>query len=181
MGDTQAKLEEYAKTRDNNLRNEIAIENQDLVWSTIQQFTSATATIDDMFQAGMVGMLTAIEKFDPTRGFKLSTYAVPWIKKEVRLLIDNPHYIDDIEGFTPEDTYEYNSTRVSIATVLATVLRPQERAVLEMMHTYDHSINVVAILLKITSADVKQYYKSAVEKINLPCIQWYLKVIKEYS
>lgn len=41
---------------------------------------------DDLFQAGCVGLVKAAEHFDPTRGVKFSTYAVPVILGEIRRL-----------------------------------------------------------------------------------------------
>jgi RNA polymerase sporulation-specific sigma factor len=168
----QAKLEEFSKTRDPALRNNIAIENQNLVWSTIQPYTSAIATIEDMFQAGMMGLLVAIDRFDPTVGVKLSTYAVPWIKKEVRSLIDNPAYIDDIEGFTPEDDYVKDDFSESVSSMLCKLLTPVELSVLEIAHNvdsnYDDSINVIGKLIGVPSSEVRASYKSGIEKINKP-------------
>ena len=44
------------------------------------------AEYDDLFQAGCLGLVKAAENFDPTRGVKFSTYAVPVILGEVRRL-----------------------------------------------------------------------------------------------
>lgn len=41
---------------------------------------------DDLFQAGCVGLVKAAERFDPSRGLQFSTYAVPVILGEIRVL-----------------------------------------------------------------------------------------------
>lgn len=55
----------------------------------------------DLFQEGCMGLLWAIEKYDYTRGFKLSTYAVQWITQYVYRAMDNAtmlpvHQIDKL-------------------------------------------------------------------------------------
>lgn len=39
---------------------------------------------DDLFQAGCIGFVTALERFDPDRGLSISTYAAHWIRHEVQ-------------------------------------------------------------------------------------------------
>lgn len=38
---------------------------------------------DDAFQDGVFGLLRAVQGFDPDRGFRLSSYAIPWIRKAI--------------------------------------------------------------------------------------------------
>lgn len=42
---------------------------------------------DDLFQVGCIGLVKAAKKFDPSRGFKFTTFAGPWIESEVLKLI----------------------------------------------------------------------------------------------
>ncbi len=70
-GDTQAK-EEYIK---GNLR---------LVLSVIKRFGSTNENPDDLFQIGCIGLIKAINNFNPEMEVKFSTYAVPMIIGEIR-------------------------------------------------------------------------------------------------
>ncbi|MCI8637651.1 MAG: RNA polymerase sporulation sigma factor SigG [Coprococcus sp.] len=70
-GDTQAK-EEYIK---GNLR---------LVLSVIKRFGSTNENPDDLFQIGCIGLIKAINNFNPELEVKFSTYAVPMIIGEIR-------------------------------------------------------------------------------------------------
>ncbi len=45
--------------------------------------------ITDLLQAGNLGLIRAVEKFDPRRGYKLSTYAFWWIREAVRRAIND--------------------------------------------------------------------------------------------
>lgn len=61
-------------------------ENLGLVHLCAKRFSGKGVEYEDLFQAGCVGLVKAAENFDSTRGVKFSTYAVPVILGEVRLL-----------------------------------------------------------------------------------------------
>ena len=58
--------------------------------SVIQRFTSRGENPDDLFQVGCIGLIKAIDNFDPSHEVMFSTYGVPMISGEVkRFLSDN--------------------------------------------------------------------------------------------
>ena len=61
-------------------------ENLGLVHLCAKRFSGKGIEYEDLFQAGCVGLVKAADNFDSTRGVKFSTYAVPVILGEVRLL-----------------------------------------------------------------------------------------------
>ena len=58
--------------------------NMRLVLSVVGRFSASRENADDLFQAGMVGMMKALNNFDRTLGMRFSTYAVPMIIGEIR-------------------------------------------------------------------------------------------------
>lgn len=64
--------------------NSIITENIGLVHSCANRFKGRGVEYEDLFQAGCVGLIKAAAGFDPEKGFKFSTYAVPAILGEIR-------------------------------------------------------------------------------------------------
>ncbi|NOT57513.1 MAG: sigma-70 family RNA polymerase sigma factor, partial [Deltaproteobacteria bacterium] len=62
-------------------RDELVQRNLRLVFKLARQYRNAPVAQLDLIQEGVFGLMRAIEKFDPTKGFKLSTYAVWWIRQ----------------------------------------------------------------------------------------------------
>jgi len=58
--------------------------NQRLVVAVARRYQHRGLPLDDLVQEGTVGLLRAIDLFDPARGYKFSTYAVWWIKQALR-------------------------------------------------------------------------------------------------
>ncbi len=71
-------------------RDKMVQGNLRLVLSVIQRFSSRGENPDDLFQVGVIGLIKAIDNFDPDLDVKFSTYGVPMIIGEVRrFLRDN--------------------------------------------------------------------------------------------
>ncbi len=69
-----------------NKREIVVEENMGLVHLCAKRFKGRGIEYDDLFQAGCIGLIKAIDSFDEKRGLKLSTYAVPVILGEIRRL-----------------------------------------------------------------------------------------------
>ena len=73
-----------AKAGDQDARRELIEGNLRLVLSVIQRFDKRGESPDDLFQVGCIGLMKAINNFDPTKQVRFSTYGVPMIAGEVR-------------------------------------------------------------------------------------------------
>ncbi len=67
-------------------RNKIVEKNLGLVHSCCKRFKGKGIEYEDLYMAGCVGLIKAVDKFDDTLGYKLSTYAVPVILGEIKRL-----------------------------------------------------------------------------------------------
>lgn len=72
------------KEGDEEARDTYIKGNLRLVLSVIKRFEGSSENADDLFQIGCVGLMKAVDHFDPDRMVKFSTYAVPMIIGEIR-------------------------------------------------------------------------------------------------
>lgn len=72
------------KEGDLEIRDKFLKGNLRLVLSVIQKFNNRGENPDDLFQVGCIGLIKALDNFDPKFEVKFSTYAVPMIIGEVR-------------------------------------------------------------------------------------------------
>ena len=73
-----------AREGDGAARETLINGNLRLVLSVIQRFAGRGENADDLFQVGVVGLIKAIDHFDPAHAVRFSTYGVPMIAGEVR-------------------------------------------------------------------------------------------------
>lgn len=88
--DEMRELLDRSHHGDKDARDKLICGNLRLVLSVIQRFTSRGENPDDLFQVGCIGLIKAIDNFDPSHEVMFSTYGVPMISGEVkRFLRDN--------------------------------------------------------------------------------------------
>ena len=80
----KVELVKRSKNGDLSAREELISGNLRLVLSVIQSFKSRCDNPDDLFQVGCIGLIKAIDNFNPELDVKFSTYAVPMIIGELR-------------------------------------------------------------------------------------------------
>ncbi len=84
------ELTAKAKKGDELARHTLASSNLAFVVAVAKRFASRGARLDDLIQEGNVGLMKAIEHFDPKKNVRFATYAVWWIRAYItRYLKDN--------------------------------------------------------------------------------------------
>ena len=75
------------KDGDETSREKFILCNMRLVLSIIKRFPGCKVSADDLFQAGVIGLIKSVDNFDLSVGVRFSTYAVPMIIGEVKRII----------------------------------------------------------------------------------------------
>ncbi len=84
------ELARRAKKGDEAARRTLAVSNLAFVVAVAKKFAHRGARLDDLIQEGNVGLMKAIEHFDPKKNVRFATYAVWWIRAYItRYLKDN--------------------------------------------------------------------------------------------
>ena len=124
--------------------------NLRLVLSVVQRFAQRGENLDDLFQVGCIGLIKAIDNFDPAQPVRFSTYGVPMIIGEIRrFLRDN------------------NALRVS-RTLRDTAYRAmQARETLEKQLGREPTMDEIAAAAGLARREVTAALESVVEPLSL--------------
>ena len=79
----EVELTYQARRGDEKAKQTLINCNLRFVISIAKQYVHQGISLEDLIMEGNLGLMTAIDKFDPMRGFKLSTYAVWWIRQAI--------------------------------------------------------------------------------------------------
>jgi RNA polymerase primary sigma factor len=118
--DEERELARKARNGDELARRRLVESNMRLVCNIARNYQKSTIPMEDLVQEGAIGLINAIEKFDPDKGFRFSTYAIHWIKQSIGKALVNrsrviriPAHVSDgrrrVERF--QETFECDHGR----------------------------------------------------------------------
>ncbi|HEX2042327.1 MAG TPA: RNA polymerase sigma factor SigF [Acidimicrobiales bacterium] len=112
--DLRRKFREYAETKDPELREELVTAHIGLAEYLARRFTNRGEPLDDLVQVASLGLLKAVDRFDPERGLEFSTYATPTIVGELKR-----HFRD--KGWAVRVPRRVQELHLRLATVVSTL------------------------------------------------------------
>ncbi|MDL1928791.1 sigma-70 family RNA polymerase sigma factor, partial [Fimbriimonadia bacterium ATM] len=84
----ERELSRRARSGDEAARKRLVEANMRLVVNIAKQYRHRAVAFEDLVQEGAIGLMSAVERFDPDRGFRFSTYATHWIRQTISRAID---------------------------------------------------------------------------------------------
>ena len=85
----EIKLSKLAKQGNKEARKKLIESNFRLVFSIAKKYHKQGVSFDDLVQESSLGLIKAVDKFDPDLGYKFSTYATWWIKQSTLSYLNN--------------------------------------------------------------------------------------------
>ena len=139
-----------ARAGDKEARRRMIEGNLRLVLAVVQRFAQRGENLDDLFQVGCIGLIKAIDHFDPAQEVRFSTYGVPMILGEIRrFLRDN------------------NTLRVSRSLRDTACRAMQAREQLEKQLGREPTLNEISAALGLSRREVTAALESVVEPVSL--------------
>lgn len=108
---TQIRQLKAEITAGNKAQEHFISANTLLVMRIARGFIRRGLPYQDLVSEGTLGLAHAIRKFDPTKGFRFSTYATPWIKQYIGRAINNQADMIRIPEHRLAEMYKINSAR----------------------------------------------------------------------
>ncbi|MBR4625068.1 MAG: RNA polymerase factor sigma-32 [Alphaproteobacteria bacterium] len=105
----------WVKEHDNTAAEKLVASHLRLVVSVAYDFKNYGLPVSDLIASGNMGLMQALQKFDPERGFRFSTYAMFWIKAEIYETILNNWSIVKLGNSANQKRVFFNLTRAKRA------------------------------------------------------------------
>lgn len=144
---------EYALNRDLKLRDALVLYHQRLVRSIASRFLGAGEALEDLIQVGNIGLINALDRYNPGHGTRFSTYATPTILGEIKRHfrdktsgIKVPRWLQDLNQSTRKTTQQLTQElgRPPTNAEIAARLGLTEEEIAEAQHSGD-AVNLLSL------------------------------------
>lgn len=165
--DETYRLINEAKNGSNEAKEQLILENTGLVSMAARRFVSNENELDDLMQLGYIGLIKAIDRFDPSFGVMFSTYAVPMIIGEIRRFLRDDGRVkisrqlkQNIKQMKKaEEEFQHVHGRSPRLSELADIMHCSSEEITEMLDAKN-------VLAGISSIDDENFAASGMEPVS---------------
>ena len=147
----EGDLTRAAQSGDARARERLIESNMRLVINIAKNYRNRAIPLEDLIQEGAIGLMHAVERFDPTLGYRFSTYATHWIRQSIGRAIDN------------------KAKAIRLPAHVSQILRKIERAKAKVIHQLgcEPSPEQVATELGISCTKLQSLMRASQELLSL--------------
>ena len=102
---------EYSASHSKQTRQKLINSNLRLVIAISKRYINKGLSLQDLVEEGNIGLIKAIEKFDPTKGYKFSTYSAWWIQQSIKRAIMSQSRVVKLPSGLLEKIIKYKKVR----------------------------------------------------------------------
>jgi RNA polymerase primary sigma factor len=124
----ECSLTERIRGGDEQARERMIEANLRLVVSVARHYNCRGMTFEDVVQEGIIGLMAAINKFDPARGFRFSTYATYWIRQAIVRAIEKQSRMIRLPTYAYHAVGKLERTQMQLTDRLGRQPTPEELA-----------------------------------------------------
>ncbi|MBI1743839.1 sigma-70 family RNA polymerase sigma factor [Candidatus Acetothermia bacterium] len=170
----EMELAKRATAGDESARQKLLAAHSGLVVSIAKHYMNRGLEFGDLIQEGNLGLLKAIEKFDPHKSFRFSTYATWWIRQAITRAITRAttgHFKPPQRSeMRDREPYGDQASRQDELKKLLDQLSPREREIIRLRFGLDggrkHRLDEIAKLFHTTNSQVRRVEVKALEKLR---------------
>ena len=111
-------LANLVKEGDKSAREQFINANLRLVVQIAKKYTNSGVPFLDLIEEGNIGLMKAVDKFDPSLGYKFSTYATWWIRQAITRSISDKSRVVRVPVHMFEQIKKVNNTRKELTSIL---------------------------------------------------------------
>ncbi len=153
--DAELDLVRRCRQGDRRAAERLIEANIRLIYKVARRYRCRSYTLDDLVQEGIVGLMAAIDRFDETLGYRLSTYGLHWVRQSIaRAVEQNDRLIHlPVQAMTDirrlnrvqEDLQRDRGTSASEQDLSAATGLPEDR-VIQLLATSDDAVSLDALV-----------------------------------
>jgi RNA polymerase sigma-B factor len=129
---------QYAHNHDPRTREELVHQFERLAYSIANRFVRRGVESDDLFQVAMLGLVKAVDRFDPASNYRFSTFATPTILGEIRRYFRDHSWTMHVPRGMQELAQSVNRASVSLTEELGRT--PTSMEVAERLHAPEEEV-----------------------------------------
>ena len=113
--DSQELFERWRRDRDRDARDELIARFLPLARKLARRYAQSSEPYDDLVQVASLGLVKAVERFDPDRGFAFTSFAVPTIVGELKRYFRDTGWAIHVDRGAQERARRINEARQAIS------------------------------------------------------------------